>query len=221
MREKQADGTPDDVSGAPSARFTPAMRRTMLVVAVVVLAGAAVSLWLAFGGGGAADRPAGAVTSSAPSTPGPLPGATPAEGSEVQSPAPQQSNPARLPPLPVATPRVVSPLPPSASADGRLVEGFPESLMGPAADSDIISSSIATEGDVMQVTLVARTDASKESVLQAYRTSWADQGLNLPASVDGATELSAADSFTTITLSFTTESGTGTVYALYGVLRAG
>jgi hypothetical protein len=119
-----------------------------------------------------------------------------------------------------AKPLVKAPLPASASANGRLVKGFPTAIMGPAPESDILSSSIATQGDTMQVTLVARTDASEKEVTEHYRALWSKLGLTEAASSAGSADLAYSDQYSSLSLAFTT-AGTGTVYQVFGVLRTG
>jgi len=123
-----------------------------------------------------------------------------------------------LPPLASPTPRVVAPLPASGSAHGALVAGYPVELGAPLPDSDTLDSSLATEGDILQFTLVARTDAAAEEVLARYDAQWASLGL-VPAP-ETAGVLAYRDAFTSLTVSAAT-SGTGTVYTVFGVLKAG
>lgn len=198
-----------------TSRLTPAMRRVLWIVGGVVLIVLVAAIWLATAGAGGG---AAAPTPTATPTRGPLAGATPTTGSEVQDPAPGQLEPGRLPPLPAATPLVSAPLPESATANRKLVEGFPAKIMGPAPDSDIVSSAIATEGSTMQVTLVARTDASPESIVAHYRDVWAQLGLIDQGTTNG-NGAAYASPHTSLTLAFSPESGTGTVYTILGSFR--
>ncbi|WP_347344561.1 hypothetical protein [Microbacterium sp.] len=204
MSEKNADTT----------RLTPAMRRVLWLVGGVVAIALVVAVWLATAGRGGDTAP----TPSATPTAGPLPGATPTTGSEVQDPAAGRPDLGRIPPLPVAAPLVSAPLPESATANRKLVEGFPAKIMGPAPDSDIVSSALATEGSVMQVTLVARTDASPESIVAHYRDVWAQLGLIDQGTTNG-NGAAYASPHTSLTLAFSPESGTGTVYTILGSFR--
>ncbi|WP_019180096.1 hypothetical protein [Microbacterium yannicii] len=204
-------------------RLTPAMRAVVLVVIVLAVAGIAVSLWLF--AASSADRntaAAPAPSASAPVTQGPVPGATPATGSEVQEPEPGGAAPGSggLPPVSNPTPLVAPPLPESASADGSLVPGYPDEIAGPSPSSDVLSSSIAVDGGTMQVTLVARTTATAEEVNAAFREPWAELGLAETASA-GDSSMTFADGFTSLSLAFSPVSGTGTVYMIYGVFRTG
>lgn len=206
----------DGAGGSTRAGLSRGMKLTLWIVGGIVAAGIVVALVLLL-------APPGGPESGSPSTTptvGPDPDATPVDGSEVQPPDPTATAGAGLPPRQPDEPLVTAPLPESASADGELVDGFPADIMGPTDDSDVLSSSIATEGDTMQVTLVARTDASEEDVTQHFRALWTDLGLS-DAGPSGSAALSYGDSLSSLTLAFTPASGTGTVYMVYGVLRAG
>lgn len=149
---------------------------------------------------------------------GPNPGATPTTGSEVRPPDAAAPSTDRLPPVSAPAPRVSTPLPESGSASGALVDGFPANLMGPTAQSDVLQSSIASEGDTMQVTLLARTDATPDEVRQYYRALWIGLGL-ADAGANGASDASYADALSSVSLAFSSSAGTGTVYSVYGVFR--
>lgn len=146
----------------------------------------------------------------------PTPTPTPVDGSEVLPPEPHQTESARLPALPQPTPLIAAPLPPDAAAQGAIVAGFPVTLAGPAPQSDVIDSSIASDGTTMQAALTARTDEAPDAVAAHYRDAWAALGLS-PAGGDGA-DLAYTDRFTSISLAVS-ETGTGTVYTLYATLR--
>ncbi len=233
------------VDGPQDARrrgLTPGMRRVLLIVGALTAVGLAMTLWLSVGGGGSllSGTPGGGAAApgdsssgdSAPgtqptpsdggplpeTTPGPVPEATPTTGSEVPDPDPTAPPGNRLPPLPQPSPLVDPPLPASASASGTLVDGFPRAIMAPAPGSDVITSAIATDGDRMQVTLVARSDASADDVRAHYSTLWASLGLTDAGSAPGGASFS--HSFATLSLAFSPPGGTGTVYAVYGVFRS-
>ena len=201
--------------------LSPAMRRVVIVVAVVVVLGLGIALWLAFGpnsGRGAGDAsPDPASSASSEPTTGPLPGATPTTGSEVLPPS-EGGGSDRLPPRTVQAPLVAAPLPPSASALGSLVDGFPSAIVGPMSGSDVVESSIATEGDRMQVTLTARTDATADAVTKHFEASWSALGLHSTPDA-GTAALTFAGPYESMTLAFSTGTGTGTVYMIYSVFR--
>lgn len=201
--------------------LTPAMRWTLYIALGIMVVALIVSLPFLLNAPAPDGEPA-TVANAAPSTPtrGPVPGAAPTTGSEVQTPAPEQSDSNGLPPLPEVAPRVTAPLPESAQSEGTLVDGFPTAEMAPANASEVLSSTIATEGERMQVSLMARTDADQDSILQHYRQTWSALGLTDAAQTGGSAELVFADAFTNLSLVFSPTSGTGTVYTLYGVYRA-
>ncbi|WP_375386197.1 hypothetical protein [uncultured Microbacterium sp.] len=207
-----------------SPALTPAMRGVifgalgLLAIAVVVFA---VLLNGSNAGPGSTSGSATGSSSSGSTTAGPVPGATPTSGSEVLAPtaAPETTLPPIAPPSSApATPLIAPPYPASATADFALVDGFPEQIMGPAPASDILQSAISTEGTVMQVTLVGRTDASPDEVRAHYAQQWAALGLaDAGTSADGS--LSFTGAFESLSVSATV-GGTGTRYTVFGVFRA-
>ncbi|GAA5201524.1 hypothetical protein [Microbacterium jejuense] len=184
-------------------------------VVVLVLGGVAVWLFAAPVGG-----PGEAATTGLPSpaaTQGPLPEATPTTGSEVLPPAADDAGTGL--PLPAATASLLtSPPPASASGADQLVAGFPSDVMGPAPGATVVQNAIATADEVVQVSLVARTQASRQEVIDHYARLWASKGLGAaPDSADGSVSYtSAVDS---LTLAFTPDTATGTVYMVHGVFR--
>lgn len=199
-------------------RLSPAMRWTLVAVGGVAAAGlvAALALSLAPAGGSPSAATSATAAPISPTAAGPAPNATPVDGSEVEPPTTPDAPSDRLPPVSAPTPLVAGPLPASASAQGELVPGFPTVLGGPAPDADIIDSSVSSADTVMQVTLTARTDATREDVTAHYRSAWAGLGL---ADASGDAALAYTDPFSSLTLAFTDGSGTGTVYVIYATLR--
>lgn len=207
-----AEGPRDDQGHRP---VTATMWWVIAGVAVVVVAGLAWAAWTMTLTGQDSTAAGGEASASRPPI-GPSPNATPVDGSEVTTPAPHQSDPARLPQLTPPTPLVTAPLPANAAQQGGLVEGFPVPLAEPAAGSDVIDSSISTDGSTMQAALNARTVQSSAAISDHYRVVWGGLGLT-PATSEGDA-ISYADRFTSVTLAFR-DTGTGTVYTLYATLR--
>ncbi|TQJ30610.1 hypothetical protein [Microbacterium sp. SLBN-146] len=204
--------TPTDA--ARRSGLTRGMLIAILAVGAAIIVGVAIVISLLVSSG---SSPEASSDPTSTATSGPNPGASPADGSEVQSPAPDATSD-RIPPIPTASPLVTAPLPASASAEGELVAGFPADVMAPAPGSEVLSSSIATEGTTMQVDLVARTDAAQDDVEAHFRDLWGRLGLiDSPAGDDAI--VSSANAFTAVSLAFTPASGTGTVYMVHGVLR--
>lgn len=201
--------------------LTRGMRWAIAGVAIVVAAGLATAAVLMVRMP-AAPPPAADALPGASGAPGvsqtqtPTPAPTPVDGSEVLPPEPHQTESARLPALPQPTPLIAAPLPADAAAQGSVVDGFPVTLAGPAPQSDIIDSSVTSDGTTMQAALNARTDQTPDELADHYRALWAGLGL-APVTSEGST-LAYADQFTSITLA-AAESGTGTVYTLYATLR--
>jgi hypothetical protein len=190
------------------------VRAGLIVVGVVtvVAAGTAIGLLVA----PPPAEPGAASPTSIAREAGADPAATPVAGSEVQTPGPADPPGDRLPTLPSEAPPtspVSLPLPPSGSREGAIVEGFPAELAGPAEGSDILDTSIASEGDMMQFSLIARTDAGGDAVRAYYAGHWTARGM----APDG---LGFRDSFTSISVTIHEDSGTGTVYTVHGVARA-
>jgi|GEM_PF-2222706 len=204
---------------ASRSGLTPTMWGVLIAVGVVVLviAGAAVWLFAAPVGEREGAVPTPQPSATAPVSQGPLPDATPTTGSEVPA-LPETDSAGGLPGLPPSASLLAGPLPESATGAAELVAGFPTDVMGPAPEATVVQNSIATEGDVMQVSLVARTDASPQEILDHYAQLWASKGLVVaPESGDGS--VAYTSSFDSLTLAFTPAAGTGTVYMVHGVFR--
>ncbi|WP_417564854.1 hypothetical protein [Microbacterium sp.] len=211
--------------------LTTAMKIVIAVVAVlVVVGGIVVSALLSAGGtpdaattattpgstGASAQAAAPGASGAASSHPsrGPLPEATPTSGSEVLPPTATPH--AGLPKITPAPPLVAGPLPRSASEQGALVKGFPARVMGPLKGARVASSSIATQGSAMQVSLVAISAASHDAITKHYEQQWSALGLKRGQASDGT--LVYAGAHESVTLSFGS-SGTGNRYTVYGVFR--
>lgn len=199
------------------------MRWVVAAVGVLVVVGLGFSAWAMLAGGDGLPDAAHSSTTPAASasnaSAGASPGATPVAGSEVTEPGPTATSDARLPALPQSTPFVAPPLPADAAADGRVVDGFPVALLGPAPESEVTSSSVTSDGATLQAALTARTDQSPAEVAAHYGAVWTAAGLTGDAGDRPSGELAYADQYTAVSLS-AREAGTGTVYTLYGTLRS-
>ena len=131
----------------------------ILTGVLVLLAVAAIGIFLVMGN----------TAQTTELTPTPTPTPTAVGGSEIPQPTATPTTPQlgiENPP-PVDTtiaPLVSRPLPKSASAEGKLVAGFPTSVISLPPKTKVVSSSIATEGDRMQATVVASTAATENTV---------------------------------------------------------
>jgi hypothetical protein len=64
---------------------------------------------------------------------------------------------------------VSKPLPPTASAQGKIVEGFPESSLPFPDGTVVVSTGVSAAETVLQVTAVAISAASQESVVGHFQ----------------------------------------------------
>ena len=194
--------------------------------------------------GTAADSPQGASATqsagSGPAGPAASPSARPGGGSSSrtgggpENPPPTAgkryttevipaapATPHALPPSTVA-PRLVSgALPTSASATGALAAGFPGKELPPAPGSKITSSSVATQGSHLQLTLVAKAPQGVTDIVAFYRTALAKYGMYDTAdpAVAGSTAVAFTRGADSVTVTATPGSG-GTSYVLYGAFSA-
>ncbi|WP_438354495.1 hypothetical protein [Microbacterium sp. CJ88] len=207
-----------------TAGLSPAMRWTLIGVGAVVVIGVIVAVWLLTTGGRSGTGSGADGGPSTNVTQGPLPDATPTSGSEVLPPTGSVDNtlPPVAPPVPIepvapAEALVPPPYPASATAEGDLAAGFPVDVLGPMPASDVISSSIATEGSTMQVTLEGRTDTAVADVRAYYAQKWAALGLQEQSTSDGSLTYTGRGAALSLSAN---EGGTGIRYTLFGVFRA-
>jgi hypothetical protein len=242
-----AERQPDKVRGVPMRiRTVPALLLvTVLLVVAAVIAGVMAGQQTrltdsADAGSSAVDNGAASGTNTTdglaatpspdasgkavPKSKTPTPG-TPNSGKEA-NPSGSTAVPYRLPgskPLATPQPLVDTPLPPSASARGSIVKGFP-AVIPQAPKSTVTFSSIATQDKRMQVGLDATTTISAADVLAYYRTAFEPLGLVAAAApaVDGSTALAFArgDNGITVTVSGSVGSS-NSHYTVTGVLSAG
>ncbi len=220
-----------------TSTLTPAMKVVVGVVAVLVVAGIiTVSVLLSNGktpglasavtttgqqSGDTAGRP-GAASPSRGSSMKPSTGTTKTDAPDPtrtwgsEGIAPTATFDPRLPTISPAAPLVKAPLPKPATRTGGLVSGFPTNVVGPAAKSTVLSSSIATQKTTMQVSLVATSTTSQDTVQKHYEKLWASLGLQQGITSDGTVLYTGAHE--SVALSFGS-SGTGTRYTIYGVFR--
>lgn len=197
--------------------LTPAMRWTLVSVAGLVAGGLAAAGWLLSAAVSPTAAPTPQATTAPIPTPGPIANATPTAGSEVIPPAAGQAPTDRLPQLAPPAPLISAPLPANGFVRNELVAGFPVEVVSLPANADVIDSSLAQDGTVMQATLTARTDAPAEDVLTHYRELWS--GLGLAPGASGEGDAAFSDTYSSVSLAFSGASGTGTLYTVYAVLR--
>lgn len=173
-------------------------------------------------------------TSPAPSAPtpsstaGPGSGAgagpdTPAAGKRYSTevlPPVESTGPALPPSEPLPVP-VSAPLPRTASATGGLVSGYPEKVLPLTPGAHVDSSSVASQGDRLQVTLTATTPSGVTDVLAFYRTALAKYGMYDTAAPaqGGATALRFARDGSTVTVT-AAPTDDGVEYVIFGTFTA-
>ncbi|MHC5797829.1 hypothetical protein ACVXZ4_16910 [Lacisediminihabitans sp. FW035] len=146
------------------------------------------------------------------------PGTTTRTSTEVQAGGTSDSlaNPASA----AIAPLLSGAAPKTASKNGAIVTGFPATIPV-AAGSTIGSSAVASSGNNVQATLVAKTSLAAPDLLDYYQSAFAKIGLystEVPA-VGGSTAFSFAHGNDTVTLTVT-PTKTGADYSIYAVLRA-
>lgn len=210
---------------------------TLMILALVVII-AAIAAITVTSGRLPADRsaPGTEAASSAPdSTERPSPSSAPQEPQPTESSAPnpdaggQEQNPSNdgtgpLGPRPDArvAPLISAPVPTTASALGKLVAGFPSAVISQAPESTVMFSSVASEGDRVQVGLVGMSTRAPSDVLAHYNTTLAKLGLvggSVPA-VDNSTATAFTRGPNVVTVTVTSVGG-GSRYTVFGVLLAG
>lgn len=202
------------MSNRNPAALTAGMKVTIAAVGVVIIVGVVVIAALN-ANAPAPDRAAASAPPSASAAPtGEQRSGTPTPASEI--PLPTATPEAGLPPRETPKPLISSPLPDSAARAGGLVAGFPDAIVGPMDGSDVVSSSIATQGTVMQVDLEAATPAAADDIRTHYRKLWKSHGLQEQATSDGT--VTCLGPYESMTLAVES-SGTGNRYLIHAVFR--
>ena len=156
--------------------------------------------------------------SSTPSA-APTPSRAAGSGSEVLPPTATPTTP-HLGTDPTSL--VTAPLPKTASAKGKLVAGFPTTVISVPTGTKIVSSAIATQGDHMQVTLVGTTAASGGDVQSYFQGIFSALGLTgaVTPSAPGTAATTFSRGADRITVTTSANSG-GTRLTVFGLFTAG
>jgi hypothetical protein len=159
------------------------------------------------------------ATEADPGTgPGTSDDAAPRTSTEV---LPAEPEVVALPPSQPVSALVSPPYPASASSLGQVVTGFPSDVLPGIPDSLIDSSSVATEDQRMQATLVARTTLPADEVLTFYRQHFAPLGLlESPISAAGRSQtvsFARGDESVTVAITGVTD---GSTYIVFGTFAA-
>lgn len=168
--------------------------------------------------GGSSDGEGGGPGTNGPATPGA--GNTPPAAGKRFTTEVEPAAPAATPALPQSTALpypVAAPLPKSASASGKLVDGYPAKVIPQVPGSTVGKSSIASEDRHLQVTLDASTDQKVSDIVAFYRSRLAPYGMYDAAApaVAGATSVQFARDGNSVTLTVT-PGDKGTSYVLFG-----
>jgi hypothetical protein len=137
-------------------------------------------------------------------------------------PAPDEKSPIGLPPSPPLPGLVTAPLPPTATATGTLVAGFPASVIPLNPGTTVQSSSVASAEDRLQATLAATTSSTSDAVLEFYRVAFAAQSLVdsvAPAAGESVALLFSRGADTILLTVTPTDSG-GSTYSVFGAFTA-
>lgn len=226
------------MTGRASRRALTAIAVTLaLAVAILVVATVLDSLP---GAGRSASAPSSSSLSETDATPGdsgtpsPSRSTTPDSSTEKSGtgsvgdrtssevlPAPDEKSPIGLPPSPPLPGLVTLPLPETASATGALVTGFP-AVIPLSPDAAVVSSSVASAENRLQVTLAATTPATSDSVLEFYRVTFAANNLvdSVAPAAAGSQALLFSRGADTILLTVTPGEAGGTTYSLFGAFTA-
>lgn len=167
------------------------------------------------------NAPGAPTTGSAAPTPGADPSGPPQSKRFTTEVIPGAAGGKGLPKSTALPEPVSNPLPKTASAVGALAKGYPGTLLPAAPHSTIATSSVASQGQHLQVTLTATSAAAIPDILAFYRTTLAKYGMydsSSPA-LGGATALTFKRGADSVTVSAKPATG-GTKYIIYGAFTA-
>ena len=208
-------------------------RTAATAIAVVVLVAGCTSPAADDGNGSTSSNPPaagapGAQVTTGPTggrTPGPGPGAAPGKAPTPASevPAPTSARTGLPPPTTPAVVRLRLPLPANASARGKVVPGFPATIVPVPPRATIVNSSVTGQNTRLQVGLVAISASRPADVVAFYRASLAGAGFvekPVPAA-DGTVATSFVRGGDGVVVSVRTAQGGGSQISVAGTLVAG
>ena len=203
---------------------TLALAVVAVVVAVIIgqlpRDGSAPAGGAASGAPNSAESPSPTAASNEP-VPGESSNPGPGEGGQEENQSKGESGSPKPPGAAPAKPLISAPLPASASGSGVIVKGFPTAVISLTPGSTVISSSVASGSDRVQVGLSARSTIAPTKVLEYYEAAFAKLGLvasSVP-SADGSTAKAFVRGPSTITVTVSSASG-GSRYTVFAVLVA-
>ena len=128
------------------------------------------------------------------------------------------SPPYVLPPSAPRRPLVFAPLPKTASAQGKIVAGFPSTVIPLAQKSTVTFTSVGSAETRLQVGLDATSSLGPTAILDFYRTALGSVGLTATTTpaLDGSIALAFVRGADTVTVT-ASATGDGSRYTVYGV----
>jgi hypothetical protein len=163
---------------------------------------------------GVAAPPGAAVT--------PSPAASDPAGRQVlEVPPPAGDAPTGLPmPSPPAA-LIRTPLPPSGSAQGKVVDGFPVNVVTFPDRTVVVSTSVSSEDRTLQVTAVGIVDLSPAQTTGHFQQSLLALGFQFESAASGdGRSIRLSRGTDTVTVSITTTGTGSTRFTLIGTLHA-
>jgi hypothetical protein len=143
----------------------------------------------------------------------------------LEVPEPTRQARPTLPPSVERTPLMSGGLPESGTARGKLVTGFPRSVIPVPKGTRIQVSSLAVQGDTLQLGLDANTDRAPDELLEVYIGDFEDKGwlwTEAPAA-EGSSAVRGGFGNDSVTVTVTgpvQDGGTGaTHFTVFGIVR--
>ncbi|WP_372593089.1 hypothetical protein [Actinotalea sp.] len=171
-------------------------------------------------GGSGGTEPSGGGTEGAGSTEGS--GSSGADGSASETlPDPTPTATALVPPGDIVV--LTGPMPATASATGRLVDGYPSSIVPVLDEITVVSSSVSSQGDRLQLGLQGSSDLSPDEVTAAYVAALAAQSFSSApgVAIEGSTATQFSRGSDGVVLTVRSRTGGGTELTLAGTLVRG
>lgn len=154
-----------------------------------------------------------AIPSDQPNDQAPAPSHRADQPLEVMPPS--SSTETQLPPSAITPALLNAPAPSTSSANGALAAGYPSESLPPEPNSTITSSAVATDGEHVQLSLVAVSSTDVDGVLSFYTTALARYGyFSATPFAPGLTQQSYSGPGGTVSLSAEHTPG-GTSYSLF------
>jgi hypothetical protein len=123
-----------------------------------------------------------------------------------------------LPAPKTPAPAISGKVPRSASAEGKLVTGFPKKAIPLPAEAAVLTSSVSSSDRRVQVGLEARTTLTVNELLDHYRASFAARGWSVSTATDAAGDSSVTGGYgnDSVTVSARQAPTGATLYSAFG-----